>query len=256
MKSVVEDSFLQRLTNSVSPVLVELDTFKKPSKGFHPKRPLTTAEQYLISTFKAFAELEGLAGQLDLAAIFLTNYRNTATLKNNKITRYDYLNYHIEGHLFRITGIMDRLLIAVNVVLEMGMSTNKCKPVIMLISKGKKTKLADQLDVLPGLFTTLCKLSIFIDSFRDDRNTIAHAERVSYEDLKLVEMLSIVTQNRHPLIEHYDVMKEYLKLEGDKRSQEFKKAMLETNEHIRSLLAPIYILLEGHFNSNLITKPV
>lgn len=101
MKSVVEDLFFQRLTNSVSPVLVELDTFKKPSKGFRPKRPLTTAEQYLISTFKAFAELEGLAGQLDLAAIFLTNYRNTATLKNNKITRYDYLNYHIEGHLYR-----------------------------------------------------------------------------------------------------------------------------------------------------------
>jgi len=254
MKSVVEDSFLQRLTNSVSPVLVELDTLKKPSKGFHPKRPLTTAEQYLISTFKAFAELEELANQLDLAAIFLTSYRNTATLKNYSITRYDYLNYHIEGHLLRVTGIMDRLLIAVNVVVEMGLSTYKCKPIIMLFSKGKKTKLADQLNVVPGLYTALCKLSTFIDSFRDDRNTIAHAERVSYENLKLVEMLSIVTREPHPLIENYDVMKEYLKLEGDKRSQEFKKSMLETNEHIRSLLAPLYILLEGHFNSSFMAK--
>lgn len=253
MKSVVEDSFLQRLTNSVSPVL-ELDTSKKPSKGFHPKRPLTTAEQYLINTFKAFAELEGLASQLDLAAIFLTSYRNTATLKKNSITRYDYLNYHIEGHLLRVTGIMDRLLIAVNVVLEMGLSNYKCKPIFMLISKGKKTKLADQLDVLPNLYDELCKLSTFIDRFREDRNTIAHAERVTYENLQLVEMLSIVTQDRHPMIEHYDVMKEHLKLEGDKRSQEFKKAMLETNEHIRSLLAPLYILLEGHFNSSFTAK--
>jgi hypothetical protein len=239
-------SFFKNLSRII-PEILELDEVKKPSLGFFPSRPLHLHEQYLKDSFLALGEVDVLLIQLNHSAILLANFRSTKALKKNKISRYDYIVYHIEGYLLRVTGILDRVLILVNIVLNLKIKHYKCKASYMLVDDNKKSGIAGVIkDIDAKLFNELLSLSAYIDMFREDRNQIAHSKRISYQDLSHIEAYCIVS--------HDDVTGEFtkwahlFKREADKKVMEYKNDFIKCSDKINSLLQPIFASLENHFN--------
>ncbi|WP_295790639.1 Cthe_2314 family HEPN domain-containing protein [Mucilaginibacter sp.] len=253
-------SFLQKLTN-LAAELIKLDTIKKPSLGFHPSRPLHRHERYLNDCFLALGEIDSVVKQLNYSAIFLANFRNTPTLKKNKISRYEYMVYHIEGYLFRVTGVMDRLLLLVNIILELGLEQKECKASEILINKkGKRGKFSNDIEnAIPDLLEALIKILTYINNFRDDRNTIAHSQKINYKDLRQIEGFHLALQN--DITGELEKHKHLIKLKTDRKVLEYKKDFIDCTDKIVQLLIPVYELLSICFEnryelmkSNLHTK--
>jgi hypothetical protein len=216
-------SFLQKLSNLLAEKVLSLDEIHKPLLGFQPFRPLRLDEKYISDCFQSIAEIESLLSQLEYSAVFVSSFRKTPAIIKHNISRYDYILYHIEVYLLKVTGIMDRLLIAVNVILQLNLDVMQCKAGLMLKSqKGNKGVHANRIETLaPGLSNDLIKLLDYINLFRDDRNIIAHSERISYEDLRQIEMYHVVIQNSDE--EKFIKMKPLLKQMTDKKALEYKR---------------------------------
>jgi hypothetical protein len=243
----MSDSFLQKLSNLLAEKVLSLDEIRKPSKGFHPSRPLYKHEQYISDCFQALYEIKGLMDQLNYSAIFLASFRNTPAMTKNKISRYEYMIYHIEGYLLRVTGIMDRLLILVNNILILNLTSIQCKAPIMLINQ--KGKYFDRIeDLIPGLNNALLQVLNYINMFREDRNTIAHSEKIGYSDLRRIEMFHIILNSDQ--CEEFENLKYLVKQMTDKKVIEYKKDFLICNKKLEDLLAPVYHLLETYFFNN------
>jgi hypothetical protein len=243
-------SFLQNIANVVGPKITSLDVLKKPSLGFQPSRPLFKHEQYLLDCFQALSEIEGLVAQLNYSAVFLTNFRNTTGIKRSKINRFEYMLYHIESYLLRVTGVMDRLLILVSKVLSLNITPLQCKASQMVGGqKGKKGKYVDLIESkIPGLTDALNGVLSHINIFRDDRNSIAHSEKINYADLRQIEMFHLVLNSDHN--EDFKNYKSFVKVLTDKKAAEYKNDFLRCNENLGRLLIPVYSLLEEYFFSN------
>ncbi|MXV52456.1 hypothetical protein GS399_15885 [Pedobacter sp. HMF7647] len=239
--------FLQQLAIMVSDMIKKVDTSSKAIHGFTPNRPLLKQEKYLLDCFLASAELEDLIKQLNTSGYLLANFRNTNTLKKNNISRFEYIIYHIEGHLLRVTGVIDRLLILVNHVLQIGLANFCCKPHFMLKNKKNKKALhSAEIEKVPLLHESLFKLSAFVDQFRDERNSIAHSKKITYQDLREIELYHLLIQtSTNPKI---DKLKIVSKRKTDIKVSEYKEAMLKCNQEIKDLITPIYGILLDQFH--------
>lgn len=229
---------------------LKLDEIKRPSLGFNPSRSLYPHEEYIQRSLLAVGEVDGLLRQLHYAATLLANFRNTPAMKKNKISRYEYMIYHIEGYLFRVTGVLDRLLKLVNTILDLRLNDNACIASMMIISKkGVKGLHADRIETMvPGLTNALFNISRYIEKFREDRNMIAHTGKINYQDLREIEMFHIVLQNDPE--EEIKRFEWYIKILTDKKAIEYKRDFKNCTETIESLLLPIYNLLETFFNNH------
>ncbi|WP_345954004.1 Cthe_2314 family HEPN domain-containing protein [Mucilaginibacter sp. PAMB04168] len=229
--------------------VLKLDEIKKPSLGFNPSRSLYPHEEYIQRSLLAIGEVDGLVRQLNYSAILLANFRNTPTMKRNKISRYEYMIYHIEGYLLRVTGVLDRLLKLVNTILDLKLNDNACIASMMIHSrKGVKGLHNDRIETMvPGLTNALLEISRYIEKFREDRNMIAHKGKIHYQDLREIEMFHIVLQNDPE--EEIKKFEWYIKILTDKKVVEYKKDFQNCTETIESLLLPIYTLLEVFFNN-------
>ncbi|MBK0379733.1 Cthe_2314 family HEPN domain-containing protein [Mucilaginibacter segetis] len=241
------NEYLQHLANVASEMAKNVDMVKNPMRGFNPHRQLHRYEQYVLDCLLAMSEIEGLVRQLNASAILMANYRESKKLKEQKISRYDYIIYHIEGHLLRVTSVIDRLLIFVNKVLEMGLTDFKCKIIFMLEDqKNKKGKYALYVEKLPGLYDNLMTLVKYIDIFREDRNIIAHSKEIAYQDLRPIQGYHLILQG--PTDSNLTKYKSLIKTKTDKKVKQYKNEMLLFNKKISDLLYPIYKILTAEFD--------
>lgn len=202
-------------------------------------------ENYVVKTLLSLAEIEFVFEQLEQTPHFLSNFRHTKTLKEVRINRFHHIIYHIESHLFRTTGILDRMMIHLNEVFKFGLSQEKCKAHNLLMNrKGKEGKYAKEIrNKNPKLYSTLINLMNLIDRFRDIRNEISHQSRYRSERLMYVEMYHIFQQRGE--VEFLKTpFKNHIKKETDKSVDSYKKHMLNLNSEIRELLDEIYSYLE------------
>ncbi|MGY5353549.1 Cthe_2314 family HEPN domain-containing protein [Wenyingzhuangia sp. IMCC45467] len=226
-----EITFKKKLGNLSSEFIIKNDDKYKP----------TNKDNFLIESFLAVAEIDIVLEQLYQTPYFLSSFRQTEKLKKNGIYRFEHIIYHIENYLFRTTGIMDRLLIFLNILLETNLKPRDCKPYNFLINKnGTEGKCAEKIKLKsPELFFELNLLNSFIDTFREIRNEITHQKRFNTEDLKKIELLNIVSKDSTISNEKYT-----LKRETDKIVFKYRDLMLKNNNEIEIQLNKIYKILD------------
>jgi hypothetical protein len=241
------NAFSDHLTLLASDLIKNLDSSKKSRDGFDPIRPLNARENYLRECFFAMGEVRTVIFQLEQSAIFLANFRMTKALKINKISRFDHMIYHMESYIFRVTSVLDRLLILVNRVLNIGLDDKNCKPFRMLVNnKGKKGDQTHHIEAVPGLFDALLKVGKLIDPLRDQRNSVAHSKRIEIDDLRTVEMYHIVlTDTEDPEI----LKRAFLfKQETDKKVWQYKAMLNKDTKNLKFQVYEVYNLLKDSFN--------
>ena len=225
---------LKNKLNSLASEFINKNLDKTPiEKG----KETTPKIDYLIESFLALAEIENIFEQLEQTPYFLSNFRQTKKLKEKGISRFNHIIYHIESYLFRITGIMDRMMLLLNIVFETNLVPEKCKSYNFLLNnEGKEGKYAGIIKKSdPELYLELNLLSLLIQDFRKIRNEIAHQKRFNSKDLRNIELFNIVESD----IEN-DNYKYVIKRETDKTVAEYKRKMLSANEKIRTHLEKIY----------------
>ena len=243
------------LLEKIEPLAVnlikDLDSDKRGSWGFTPKRPLKINEKYLHNCFNSLGEVYTSLKQLKMSSIFLTNFRATNKIKENDITRFDYCIYHIESHFFRLTGFLDRILILVNEILVLNIEHKKCKQETFLINyqnkkEGKDGKYAHLIKNRNNkLFELLINLQEYISNYRHERNIITHQGRFEDERLRKIEGLNLVL--------HLDKSNETQKLkyliknETDKKKLNNKDIMNNINIKLESIWDLLSIELVKEF---------
>jgi hypothetical protein len=213
----------------------------------------TEKEDYIVNTLLSLGEIETVYEQLEQSPYFLSNFRQTKPLKKKGITRFNHIIYHIESHLFRATGILDRMLIHINIVFKIGLIPEKCKTYYLLIDKkGKEGKYSSSIkNKCPGLFDNLIELMNAVDKYRELRNLISHEKRYQSEYLKHVEMYHILQQGECTSEFNTGYYKYHVKRETDQAVATYKNQMLNFNEEIRNLLDKIYLKLEKNWKIEL-----
>ena len=236
-----KDTFKKKLTNLTSNFITEnlVNTEGTIIEG--NKQKPTTKQGYLIDAFSALIEIETIIEQLEQTPHFLSNFRQTQKLKENGIRRFNHIIYHIESYLFRTTGIVDRMMILLNIIFETNLPPEKCKTYNFLLdNKQKEGKYAGVIKERSSeLFLELNSLALFIQKFREIRNEITHQKRFNSNHIRNIELFNIV---------EFDVetsnYKHFAKREADKKVSMYKKKMLDTNNKIKAHIDKIYELLD------------
>jgi hypothetical protein len=242
-------AFMNKMATMGSQLIRDTDTGKGSTRGFSPSRELFRHEEYFYDCYLAVAEIYTILRQLDQSAVFLANFRSSKTLKEAKISRFEHIIYHLESHLLRMTGVLDRLLILVNQVLRMGLKDVSCKSHNMLVSKDhKKGKHAHKVEAVEGLFDALIAVSTFMDQFRDERNSVAHSKRINFEDLKKIEMYHVVYgDTTDPEIVKWMFL---IKRETDKKVWDYKAETIKSNTILKTLVGKVYDILDMQFTAH------
>lgn len=240
---------MDKMTAMGSQLIRDTDTFKRSAPGFSPDRELFRHEEYFYDCYLAVAEIYTIFRQLDQSAVFLANFRSSKALKEANISRFEHIIYHLESHLLRMTGVLDRLLILVNQILRMGLEDISCKSHNMLVSKdNKKGKHAPKIEAVAGLFDALMEVSAFMDQFRDDRNSVAHSKRLNFEDLRKIEMYHVVFGNTtDPEIKKRLFI---VKRETDLKVWTYKADMIKSNTSLKTLVGKVYDILDIQFTAH------
>jgi hypothetical protein len=233
-----EYPYLRVLTNLSSEIIKQ---YSNTDKDYSDK------DSYVVNAFLSLGEIESVFEQLEQSPHFLSNFKLTKSLKENGISRFNHIIYHIESHLFRATGILDRMLIHINVVLNIGLSPENCRTYYLLTDdKGKEGKYAPNIkNKSAELFQSLLELRNYVNRYRELRNMISHQKRYASASLKKAEMYHIVQQgedhNGPFAAGNYD---HFIKLEMDRAVRQYKTQMLDFNSGTRKLLDKIFMFLQ------------
>lgn len=249
-----EHRFVQKLADENSKFLRKrgISFFEEYRLGTSvPKR-----QRYLIDCFIQIGEIETNFNQLIMASLFISKYRTSKEQKAYSFTRFDFVVYHYENYLFRITGLLDRVLILVNKVIRLGFDDKNCKPYLFLVDeKGQQGKYSERIIGRSKiLFNVLVELQGVTEKFREARDMISHRSRFSSTELNDVELLSITLaestfENEQ---EKLTIIKLH-KIETDDAVKNIKEEMKVQINKVNKLLETIYdellpIWEERYFN--------
>ena len=239
-KTLKENNFKEVLKKSANNIIQKLPIENILKDDF--TRPKTTEkEDFVINNFLALGEVETSIEQLRQSSCFISNFRLTENLKKNNISRFDHIIYHIEAHLLRTTGILDRILILTSLSFDLKIRPEKCKPNIFLFDyKGKEGKYAPVIkNRNPVLFEELVNLNETINDYREIRNEIAHQKRYKSEDLKIIEMLDLGFRDENHKQKDKNLNYQ-IKRVFDLAVSMYKKEMIDLNNKITEQILNIY----------------
>lgn len=243
-----ESSFSQSLATKTSLIIQKYIPIDELSfnKNDNRKISYTNEELYVVNSLMTLGEVESVYRQLEQSPHLLANFRRTKSLERNSITRFDHIIYHIESHFFRATGILDRLLIHINVVFKLGLNSKKCKPSTILQNQnGQEGKYAISIkEYSLDLYNNLIQLLGLINTFRVKRNEISHEKRYSSDKLHYIEMFNLLTSNETTKSDFVGY-KFLIKRETDKAVTTYKNRMLDFNLSVKKLLDPIFVQIEN-----------
>lgn len=129
------------------------------------KSTLSTQENYLINVFLATYRIIDTYEQLKHIEIYFDRFLMKRLLIKHNINSSQYIQYHLENHLIRISTVLDQFLILVNDVYFLGFSHKQCKYKPIL----KELKLYNKL-----MADALVLLNNEIDNSIKQRHLIVH----------------------------------------------------------------------------------
>lgn len=241
-----EIPFLRHLTNLASSIIQKYSDENKDFLKSNEPILYNRDEAYVVNSLLSLGEVETVFDQLEQSPYFLSNFRITDSLKKEGINRFHHIVYHIESHLFRAAGILDRLFIHINTVLNIGLTPEECKPYNLLVTlKGKEGKYNKQIKQYGSdLNDELINMLNSVNKLRDLRNFISHQGRYQSEHFKHIEMYYILLASEGPNEYKEGRYKYFYKSKTDNAIKRSKTEMLTFNNEIRLQLDFIYSRIE------------
>jgi hypothetical protein len=142
-------------------------------------RSLRPDEEYARRSLVFASELLNVCDQMSYAVEFLSGFRSRKMPSGEVITRFDYIVYHIENHLIRTNSVLDRVLLLVNIIFQLGVPEKECRfSVIAPNEHIASTPTAGALRAIQKI----------IEPYQGQRNSVIHRRRLSDENLTPVEL--------------------------------------------------------------------
>lgn len=195
-------------------------------------RDLRPDEEYVQQSLIAASELINVCEQLNFAVEFLSGYRSKSTLASMKLTRLDYIVYHLENHLIRTGMLFDRALQFVNVIFCLGLPERECR----------FSTIADNHHVLATpVGTAIKELDNMLKPYRAQRNVVVHRRGYIDQALEPIEVFYVLQKSDDDLIDNYFFLMKHMtdKVVAAKRAE-----LNQFNEHAFSKIDQL--LLASH----------
>lgn len=151
------------------------------------KRPLTQLEAYLSNCGYCTAQLLSHLEKIELIGIFISDGTMSQKLKKNNITRNKVLVYNIENFIVTTRGLIDRLVILIDAILNLG---NDSQFISYNLIKENSHVQKLKLDV------HLKKLKKICEEYHYPRNQIIHQSQFVTDDIRRLEMYSLLSENQ------------------------------------------------------------
>jgi len=152
------------------------------TRGEYKRRP-SKAEYYCISVGRTLAHVLTICQQLEHSVLYFSSFSPTQKMKKAGITRQRHLLYCIENYIVRSQSMYDRLLRLVDGVFEVYNPSHMISHQLII----------DNLHIrdssIPKKLKALRKV---IKDYYRDRNMIIHERQFLEDDLRTLEMYSIL----------------------------------------------------------------
>ncbi len=179
MKNLDTNDFSSIVDNNFHNIFIkELKEYFKSKKKSDNIKIISKKKKFIKDTFdykqKCFKKLK----ELNYCLVFLNSYPRMK-LWRKTFSRTEYLMYHLENYYKNIVGVLDRYLLLVNCVYNLGIPDEDVR--YGLITRNKHIKDQTVNKILKSIYRKLNK-----DKIISLRNTIIH--RGGYEDKELMEI--------------------------------------------------------------------
>ncbi|MHB8983781.1 MAG: Cthe_2314 family HEPN domain-containing protein [Carboxydocellales bacterium] len=144
------------------------------------RKNLTKDEKYIMNVFYKLNKITGTCEQLFHVLIYLSHFPKTKIHLKNNITLANYLKYHIENHLIRITTILDQTALLINEIYFLGYPPSRCN--VEAILENLNTKNTTSAKILKSFQKA-------VKGIKTHRNLIVH--RGIYDDDDIDKLSSI-----------------------------------------------------------------
>ncbi len=167
------------------------------TKGEYKRTP-SKAEYYCISVGTTLSHVLSICQQLEHSVLYFSSFSPTQKMKKASITRQAHLLYCIENYIIRTQSMYDRLLVLVDRVYELYNPSHRISHELII----SNTHIHNS--SIPSKLKALRKV---IKDYYRDRNTIIHEHHFLEEDLRRLDIYTLLSDIEDPLEELPDLKK-------------------------------------------------
>jgi len=232
--NIVNHEFTKEVFQDSVPVVKDISvpgTITKVAAQY--KRDLDINETYLLNVGNRLSHLLIMCEQLRHIPYYLLSFCPTKTMKDVGVNRHNHILLFIEDYIVRTQSLYDRTLQLVNVVFNIYDSPNLIGHNLVITNAHVRNS------KLPPVIKKLKKIT---DKYYKDRLNIIHKECYQDDDLRYLELLSIVSSTKDDQNIKED-LKFYSRDYVNKKAKEF----LCLNKEIYSTLFQIFDVLKDRY---------
>jgi hypothetical protein len=211
--------------------------------------PLVGLEDYIFDTFHFLVEIEYKIKDMELSIMLMSAFPNYKPWRD-KMSRQEYIIYHLEYYNISIVALFDRILHFVNFIYGLGLADRHVT--LSIIGANK--------NVGKELVRNLKKMDKAIQDVRSLQNSIKHKEKLRLKGLYNASLIEVNLRNEELRKTFSKKDQKMLKSDMNHYYQNWikteKKLMIKKNEevgtHVESildLLFPVYSARKESFNS-------
>ena len=240
LDKIRDHAFVQRAMFSAVDIQKSLGD-RAPTK-IQPKysRDPDEHEFFLLGVGHCIAELLTCCEHLEAIPFYISNYRETPSMRKAGINRHKHIVYHIEGHLVRTQAVFDRILKLVDAVFHLLNAPQNCRETVVLKNlKVKRTRVP----------TALKRLDKLLSPYAASRNEVVHHHAFKDDRLRVLEMFHIVADMKASSADaqrrdYSDIRKELT----EAIIREKKKEFLKFNLQLAQAIIAVLDTLEPHYD--------
>lgn len=206
-------------------------------------RSLRPDEEYARRSLVSASELLIVCDQMSYAVEFLSGFRLRNMPSGDLITHHDYIVYHLENHLIRTGSVLDRVLLLVNIIFQLGVPEKECR--FSVIADNEHVASTPTADALRAIQKTIAP-------YQGQRNLVIHRRRLSDANLTPLELYSAF-QKSESTVSDDDVTENlfhFYKTEADRFVKTKKEELWEFNSEAFLAVFKLLQTLEPIFDLN------
>jgi len=186
------------------------------TKGEYKRTP-SKAEYYCISVGRTLSHVLSICQQLEHSVLYFSSFSPTQKMKKASITRQSHLLYCIENYIIRTQSMYDRLLVLVDRVFELYNPSHRISHELIIGNSHIRNS------SIPGKLKALRKVT---KGYYRDRNMIIHEQQFLEDNLRELEIYTVLSTSEDPFKGQQGLIKEvnYLARQVVKnKTKEFSK---------------------------------
>lgn len=231
-----EGSGLRRQQGSLAAKIFEATAQQDENGEYVFTRNLWSEEEYAVKSMIATTELINVCEQMGYCVDFLTGFRSKNFPEHSNITRLDYIVYHLENYFIRTGMVLDRSLLLVNIVFQLGLPEKQCR--MATVAENHHVARTTVQKSLKRILKT-------VSPVQAKRNTVIHERGYTDEELKELEIFSVLEKTGS------DTAKKYFHLSKtmtDNAVASKKEELQKINQEVFKDVIALFDSLEEIFN--------